>query len=145
MPGKMSHSVAPYARAGKARLKPGPQPKARYLCVPCRAELGARGIRTHRRSCPCRSQFCANQDGPTKPGPKPKVHYLCMVCVAQLSESDVRTHQRDCCGFLNPKPVSTTEPTSGDLLAQTIALSARLAKLERASDAAGCGPALRAR
>ena len=128
-----------------AHSKPGPKPNLRYVCVPCNVALGAREVRTHRRNCPRRSMFCANQDGPRKPGPKPKIHYLCKVCLAQLSESDVRTHHRDCCGFLNPKPVSTTEPTSADLLAQMIALSARVAELERASDAAGCGPALRAR
>ena len=34
-----------------------------------------------------------------------------------------------CCGFLNPKPVSTREPTTADLLAQAAVLEARRQEL----------------
>ncbi len=107
--------------------KPGPQPTPRYLCVPCDAELGAREVRTHRRNCPCRTMFCAHQDGPRKRGPKPKIHYLCLACAAGLSESSVRSHHRDCSGTL--QPVSTTATTLAALKAQYLVVKARLAEL----------------
>ena len=108
------------------QLKPGPPPTPRYLCVPCDAELGARAVRTHRQSCPCRTMFCAHQDSAGKRGPKPKIRYLCLACMASLSESDVRFHQRDCSGAA--QPVSRTATTLAGLKARYLVAKARLAE-----------------
>ena len=108
--------------------KPGPKPKLLYRCINCWLELGAREARTHRRNCPGRTMFCANQDSAGKRGPKPKIHYLCLACAAGLSESGVRSHHRDCAGTL--QPVSTTATTLAALKAQRISLKPRTAALE---------------
>ena len=95
----------------EVRQRPGPKPKIRYCCVPCGSQLGAREVRTHRRSCPCRTMFCTHLLRPNRPGPKPKIHYLCMVCLVGLSESGVRTHHQDCPGKANP--ISTRSMATG--------------------------------